>query len=444
MTNAIFKLAHGASGVCAALFMATPSSAGNAPATAEALAIHGQATFVAQSVGSFASPYAGDNSLLPHQTKETLDVTLYAGVRPWQGAEFWINPEIDQGFGLSNTLGAAGFPSAEAYKVGKSAPYLRLQRLFFRQTIGLGGGRQDVLAAANQLGGTQHRNRLVLTLGKFGVADTFDTNLYAHDPRGDFLNWSVVDTGTFDYAADAWGYSYGVAAEWYQGDWTLRTGLFNLSRVPNGEVLERDFSQNQFVGEIEHRHVIAGRPGAIRITAFRNRGLFSRFDEAVALARASGQPVDAALTRRRMSRFGIAFNAEQEVTANLGLFLRAGSSDGAIEPYDFTDIDRSIALGGALKGSGWGRDRDTLGIAAVVNGISDAHKRYLAAGGLGVLIGDRKLPHPGDEQVIEAYYAWHPRPAVALTVDYQRIANPGYNRDRGPAHVFGVRLHAGF
>ncbi|WP_240960167.1 carbohydrate porin [Novosphingobium olei] len=425
--------------VCAA---SVPACAQDTGSDAQTIAVHAQATLVAQGVGGFVSPYAGPNSLTPRQLKETTDVTVYAGVRPWAGAELWVNPEIDQGFGLSNTLGAAGFPSAEAYKVGKSAPYLRLQRLFLRQTIGLGGGDGAISAAANQLAGLQDRNRLVLTVGKFGVGDVFDTNRYAHDPRGDFLNWSVVDTGSFDYAADAWGYSYGVAAEWYQGPWTVRLGLFNLSKVPNGEVLEHDFSQNQLVGEIEHRHSIGGRSGAVRITGFRNRGRFSRFDEALALAERTGRPVDASLTRRRMDRFGIALNAEQELTATLGVFLRAGTTDGAIEPYDFTDIDRTLAVGLSLSGKGWGRSTDTFGLAIADNAISAVHKRYLAAGGIGVLVGDGQLPHPGDEQVIEAYYAWHPRAPLTITADCQRLVNPGYNRDRGPVNVFALRVHA--
>jgi high affinity Mn2+ porin len=405
-------------------------------------AVHAQATLVVQGVGGFDSPYTGPNSLAPHQVKETLDVTLYAGVRPWAGSEIWINPEIDQGFGLSNTLGAAGFPSAEAYKVGKSAPYTRLQRVFFRQSIGLGGEVDPVEGTANQLGGHQSRNRLVLTVGKFSVGDVFDTNRYAHDPRSDFLNWSIVDTGSFDYAADAWGYSYGGAAEWYQGPWALRLGLFNLSQVPNGEELEHDFSQNQLVAELEHRHTIAGRAGAMRVTVFRNHGRFGRFDEALALADATGNPPDTALTRRPMDRQGIAFNAEQEVTEDLGLFMRAGVIDGDIEPYDFTDIDHTFTIGGALKGTSWQRGGDTVGFAAVINGISDEHRRYLAAGGIGLLVGDGKLPHPADEKIVEAYYTWRPVKALALTVDYQLIVDPAYNRDRGPASVFALRLHA--
>jgi high affinity Mn2+ porin len=410
----------------------------------QTLAVHGQATMVTQGVGGFADPYRGTNSLAPDQVRETIDVTLYAGVRPWAGGELWVNPEIDQGFGLSNTLGVAGFPSAEAYKVGKAEPYLRLQRLFFRQTIGLGGESTAVAPAANQLGGQQAANRVVLTLGKFGVGDVFDTNRYAHDPRGDFLNWSAVDTGSFDYAADAWGYSTGAAAEWYQGAWTLRAGLFNLSKVPNGETLERDFRQYQVDLEVEHRHVIGGQPGAIRITAFRNRGQFGRFDDALALAGAQGQPADTALVRQRTTRMGADVNLEQAVTSTLGVFARAGFADGAIEPYDFTDIDRTAQLGAALNGAGWGRSNDRIGLVGIVNGISREHERYLDAGGIGVLVGDGRLPHPGAEAIAEAYYDWQPRKGFDVTVDYQFIANPGYNRDRGPANVFALRLHGGF
>ncbi len=411
------------------------------PAKAENWAIHAQATFVLQATPGFRSPYAGANSLTPHQAKETLDATFYAGVRPWKGAELWANPEVDQGFGLSNTLGVAGFPSAEAYKVGKSDPYVRLQRLFFRQTIDLGGAREAVAGAANQLGGTHSANRIVLTFGKLSVGDIFDTNRYAHDPRADFLNWSIVDSGTFDYAADAWGYSYGVAGEWYQGPWTLRLGAFNLSKIPNGDTLERDFSQYQLDAEIEHRHRIGGRDGAVRLTLFRNRGRFSRYADAIALAAASGQPVDPSLTRRPTTRIGGSLNVEQEVTDTLGLFARAGIADGSIEPYDFTDIDRTVAIGAALGGAGWGRTDDRIGLAAVANAISRAHQRYLDAGGLGVLVGDGSLPHPGKEWIAEAYYDWQPVRGIDVTVDYQLVGNPGYNRDRGPANVFALRLH---
>ena len=151
-------------------------------------------------------------------------------MRLWDGGEAYINPEIDQGFGLSDTLGVAGFPSGEAYKIGKAAPYVRLQRLFFRQSFDLGGEARMSRRPPTNLAGTKTADNLVITAGKISVTDIFDTNDYAHDPRGDFLNWSVIDSGAFDYAADSWAYTYGIAAEWTQDWWTWRNGLFDLSR----------------------------------------------------------------------------------------------------------------------------------------------------------------------------------------------------------------------
>jgi len=422
-----------------------PALAGDTPiGLPDWLAVHGQGTFTLQGTPGFSSPYQGTNSLIPHQRKETIDATLYAGIRPWKGGELWVNPEVDQGFGLSNTLGVAGFPSAEAYKVGKKHPYVRLQRLFFRQTFDLRGDEQKVEGDQNRFAGNQTSNRLVLSVGKFGVGDVFDTNTYAHDPRGDFLNWAIVDAGSFDYAADAWGYSTGAAAEWYQGPWTLRFGAFNLSKVPNGETLEKGFGQFQLDAEIEHRHTIAGRDGAVRVTVFRNRGRFGRFDDALALAAATGTSPDTAFVRRRQTRMGADLNVEQAVTGIVGVFLRAGVANGQIEPYDFTDIDRTVSAGASIDGKGWGRDGDRIGIAAVVNGISREHQRYLDAGGIGVLVGDGKLPHPGAEAIGEVYYDWKPIKAIDVSLDYQVVGNPGYNRDRGPAQVFGIRLHGQF
>lgn len=431
-----------AAGCLAALV--PPAAAQTTDQPTQDWAVHGQASFVVQGVGGFAAPYSGANSLAPHQVRETGDVTAFIGARPWAGAEIWANPEMDQGFGLSDTLGIAGFPSAEAYKVGRANPYFRLQRLFIRQTIGLGGAREAMAPGANQLGGMRDTDRIVITAGKFGVDDVFDTNAYAHDPRGDFLNWSAVSAGTFDYAADAWGYSTGAAVELYRGAWAVRLGAFNLSKVPNGETLERDFSQYQIDAEIEHRHTIDGHPGAVRVTLFRNHGRFSRFDEALALTQATGAAIDPALTRRPMTRLGVHFNLEQELAGDLGLFARAGIADGAIEPYDFTDIDRTAQIGAVLRGARWRRQNDRIGLALIANGISAEHRRFLDAGGIGVLVGDGRLPHAGAERIAELFYAARLTPALEATIDAQHIANPGYNRDRGPVNVLALRLHAAF
>jgi high affinity Mn2+ porin len=174
----------------------------------DSLSLHGQTTFVWQGYPAIRSPYEGINSL-PHggEGRETVDATLNVGVRLWKGAELWVNPEIDQGFGFADTHGAAGFPSGESYKLGADDPYARLQRYFVRQTIDLGGATQKVDADVNVFAGSQTANRLVLWVGKFAVVDVFDTNKYANNPKSDFLNWSLINAGTFDYAGDGWGYS---------------------------------------------------------------------------------------------------------------------------------------------------------------------------------------------------------------------------------------------
>ena len=403
-------------------------------------AFHGQATYLNQYDPPFRAPFSGPNSLTPSIGRETADVTLYAGVRLWQGAEAWINPEIDQGFGLSGTLGLAGFSSGEAYKVGADYPYARLQRAFVRQTINLGGEVQQVDSGINQFAGTQTSDRLVFTVGKIGVVDIFDTNKYAHDPRSDFMNWSVVDTGTFDYAADAWGYTVGAAAEWYQGPWTLRAGLFDLSVAPNTTALDPQFGQFQWVSEIERRYDIWGQPGKLAVTGFLSRGRLGSFEDAIELAAITGGPANIAAVRQYRSREGISMNLEQQLMPNVGLFARVGFSNGDIEPYEFTDIDRTVAAGLSVSGKQWGRDNDTFGIAGVVNGITSAHQAFLNAGGLGILVGDGKLPDPGNEKVFETYYSF-PVFSSKITLDYQLIVNPAYNRDRGPVSVLGFRVH---
>src|SRR5579859_386113 len=406
----------------------------------ERYAVHGQFTYVEQETSDFTSPYRGPNSLSPRKGAETTDATIYAGMSLWRGAEGWINGEIDQGFGLDNTLGVAGFPSAEAYKVGKNQPYLRLPRLFVRQTIDLGAARVPVDAGANQLAGSQATDRLVFTVGKMGVSDIFDTNRYAHDQRADFLNWTAIDAGTFDYAADAWGYTVGAAAEWYQASWALRAGLFDLSNVPNSTQLEPAFHEFQTDFEIEKRLQPGGRPGKLLLTVFDSRGRMGSLDDAVARAEATQTPVDIASVRRYRSRTGASLSVEQEIASGLGFFARVGKAGGNVEVYEFTDVDRTAAAGLALQGVPWHRGDDTLGVAAIVNGISAARQRYLNAGGLGILVGDGRLPRPGPEQIMETYYSLAVFRYARLTLDYQWIGNPAYNRDRGPVSVFAVRV----
>ncbi len=419
-----------------------PGETKSASVTPEAWAWHVQATDILQRVPAFDSAFSGPQSFQAQGVwGNTIDATLYLGVRPWAGAEFWGNLEAYQGYAPSNTLGVAGYVNGDGAKVGRAHPYGRIARLFLRQTIDLGGEADDQEADLNQLAARRTKDRLVITAGKLSVGDIFDTNKYAHDPRADFLNWSLITAGSFDYAADAWGYTYGAAAEWYRGDWTWRAGVFDLSVVPNSAILTSDFHQFQLIGEAERRYDWAGRPGAIRLTGFLSRGDMARYDDATALALATGAPADVAKVRRYAGRPGAHLNLEQAVADGVGVFGRIGWADGRYEAYEYTDIDQTAQAGLSVSGKRWGRAGDTLAAAVVVNRLSRAAERYFGAGGLGILVGDGRLPHPGAESILEADYSLGLAKGMTLSVDEQLIDHPAYNRDRGPANVVSLRLH---
>ena len=408
----------------------------------EAWAIHEQGTNVWLLQPPFRSPYEGPHSLRSGANgRETVDVTLYAGFRPWSGADIWLNPEVDQGFGLSDTFGVAGYVSGEAYKIGKAEPYVLVQRGFLRQTINLGGDTEKLDPGLNQLGGMQTTDRVVFTIGKYSAVDIFDTNKYAHDPRNDFFNWSIIDQGAFDYAANSWGYTYGGSAEWYQDWWTARAGVFDLSQAPNTVALSHGFGQGQFVSELEERHSLWDQPGKLKFLYWLTRGNLGTYFDAIALGAATGQTPSTGDVRSFRTKDGFGLNLEQQLATDFGVFARASVSQGTVEEVDFTDINQSISAGLSLTGSRWGRPDDTVGLAGAANRISHQGKLYFAAGGLGGIIGDGQLPNAGPEQILEAYYSVALFSFAHFTADYQFIKNPAYNRDRGPVSVFGLRLH---
>ncbi|HEY1426042.1 MAG TPA: carbohydrate porin [Caulobacteraceae bacterium] len=405
-------------------------------------AIHLQGTDVFQYKPSMRSPYEGPNSLPGGVTRDnTLDASVILGVRPWKGGQVWFDEDMNQGFAPGNTLGVAGFVNGEGAKVGHASPYYRPQRYFLRQTFELGGGDDKVDPDMMEFGGATTRNRVVVTVGKFSLTDAMDDNAYAHDPKNDFLNWALIDTGAWDYAADAWGFSEGVVVEWYEGDWTLRGGAMKMSTIPNAPELSPHFGEFQWDGELELRQKWLGREGKIKLLGFVSRAQMGRFDDALALAAATGETPNTARVRHFRSRPGISLNIEQPISDDAGVFVRTGASDGRFEPYEYTDIDRTFSAGVSTTGAKWGRKDDTAAIAVVVNGISKVHQAYLAAGGLGILVGDGRLPHPGPESILEAYYSLGVFKGVHVTLDSQTVVNPAYNRDRGPAEVIGLRLH---
>jgi high affinity Mn2+ porin len=405
-----------------------------------------QSTYVWQSKRPFNAAYSGANSLSPLKEKSySFTATASLGLRPWQGGEIYLDPEAAQGVAFSGLTGLGGFTNGELARTSGATITVYRARAFLRQTWGLGGGSELQESDMHQLAGPVDRRRVVLTLGNVAVGDIFDDNAYSHDPRTQFMNWALVTHGAYDYAADARGYTWGAALEYIDDGWALRGGRFLMPKDPNGQSLDRRaFVHYGDQLELERSHVIAGQPGKLRVLAFRNRAVMGRFDDAIAKGQAVAATPDLNAVRgRAQSKLGVGLNVEQTLSSNAGVFARAMWADGKTEAYAYTEIDRSLSGGALLKGSAWGRTEDTLGAAYALNGLSSSHRSYLAAGGLGFFIGDGKLNYR-PEGILEMFYALGVRKDATVTLNWQRIRNPAYNADRGPANFLSVRLHADF
>jgi hypothetical protein len=424
------------------------TTACSAEETPEDWQAKGQATYVWQKSPGFHADYSGPNSLSADRERGyTFTSTAYLGVRPWTGGELYRNIEAGQGDPLSGLTGLGGFSNGEATRVSGTKLKAYRQRLFLRQTWALGEESEFVESAFNQMAGHVAKDRFVLTLGNFSTLDIFDNNAYAKDPRTQFLNWSNMANTAFDYAADARGFGWGFAGEWYQGDWVLRFGRMTGPQEPNGQAMDyRIFKHYGDQIELEHGHEIAGQPGKIRLLAFRNRALLADYRDASAwLESHPGDDPQAILKVRNGERikYGFGINIEQAITDQLGIFLRAMHADGRTETYAFTEADGSLATGLSLKGGAWGRPDDTFGLAWMRNTLSNDRRDYLTRGGISFFIGDGGLNyHP--ESIVETYYSWKVLAGLWLSADYQRIANPAYNADRGPANIGSLRVHAEF
>ena len=403
-----------------------------------------QTTWIVAEHGAFNAPYSGKNSLLPiHEKAYTWSATAFLGFRPFANTELYFNPEMIQSNQFSGLHGLGGFNNNENQKTGKTTPTFYRARLFVRQTFNLGGETIKLESGPNQLAGSVDSNRVVITVGNISTPDIFDNNAYAHDARTQFLNWTFFTHISSDFAADARGYTWGAALEYYVNDWAFRVGQFTQPINSNGLYLEHSLTRHpaqQF--EIEHSHNLMGQPGKVRLYAFRNRARMGKFDEAVTFAQVNGKDApDVADVRRNQTKTGGGLNFEQSLSSEVGVFGRAGFNNGTTETYQFSEVDRSISGGVSVKGALWGRQKDTVGLAAAKNDISSAHRSYLAAGGLGAFVGDGRLPSYRSEKILEIYYNVLLKNHISLAADYQRIANPAYNAERGPVDIYAMRMH---
>lgn len=403
--------------------------------------LRGQATFVLQGHAGFHSPYRDAGSLRPKaQARNTFSSDLLLGRRLWEGAEVIVNASVTRGFGVSNTVGLAAYPSNEAFKRGTEEPYFYVPRIMVRQTIALSGdtvpGDYDALRFSRPL----PRERVTVTVGRMSVWDIFDDNRYAHDARTQFLNWTMVGAGAVDWAADTRGWTNGAAVEWDNGTWGVRAGAFQVARMVNGLSLDTAMTRAwQALFEVDRFFRINDRPGAIRMIYGASRARQSTWTELFA----NGFDTIIRNPNGYRVKHMVALNLEQELTDELGLFARASWNDGRTQTWAFTDMDRSISVGLQMIGQRWNRPGDTIGLASNVGWISAGRQRYLEAGGIGIITGDGRLNYR-PEYALETYYDMRVAPGVNAALNYQFVANPAYNADRGPVHLLALRMRTAF
>ncbi len=401
--------------------------------------IHFQATSIGQHHGSFRSLYEGPNSLPSHpESRVSITATVFLAYRVNSWTILVVNPEDAGGRGFGNVTGIAGFTNGEIPRVYSATPTLYAARAFVQNTWGIGPATEVVEDGPNQVAGSRPLCRFTLITGKFALTDFFDNNRYSHDPRTQFMNWALMYNGAWDYPADVRGYTIGSMQELTMRSWSLRAATALEPTVANGPTLDTRIAKNRGeVVEWEQRYSPKKRAGALRILAYLTREQAGTFRDAPLV---NGVP-DLAPTRRPgTKKYGFGLNLEQAVTPDVGVFGRYGWSDGKTEAWAFTQIDRTVSGGVSIQGRAWRRPHDTVGLAAARNYLSGDQRSFLAAGGLGFIIGDGRLSY-APESIAEAYYAWNVTKQWTLTLDYQRIANPAYNRDRGPVSATSLRVH---
>ena len=407
----------------------------------------GQVNSIFQWHPSFHAQYSGANSFEHASEQADSEVaTLYMGLALSPSLEAVVDVENSGGSGLSQTLGLAGFTDLDAVRNPSLSPAPYLARLWYRKVIALSDDTISVERTPTSMLTTLPVRRLDIHVGKFDMVDFFDLNSVANDSHTQFMNWTVVNNGAYDYAADTRGYTWGGVIDYEDRWWGVRFAEALISKRPNGLTLQKNLqdahSENY---EIEVRpELIEKRDTTVRILAFTNFANMGDYHEAIDLFEDGKTPtpeIDDHPMRTTL-KYGFGLNAEQEFTDYLRGFARAGWNEGEHESFNYTEVNDTVAFGGDLRGTLWDRPEDKFGVAFVGNGISQRHRQYLADGGLGFLLGDGGLSY-GPERIMESYYNF-PIPVHAGffgAIDIQYIDNPGYNRARGPVVVPGMRVH---
>ena len=407
-----------------------------------------QANFIFQAHPGFHAAYSGKNSLSPHYEKATSRLlTLYTGVQLNHSTELLVDIEEAGGAALSTGLGLAGFTNLDIVRnpLLSKAPYLgrgMIHKVFALSHDTVENSR-SYLSLFDQL----PRRRLEIRLGKFSMPDFFDINSVGSDTHFQFVNWTTDNNGAYDYAADTRGYTVGLTVDYEDRNWGFRFAEALMPKVANGpDLVYRPWSAHAENWEYElRRGFIPHKSGTIRLLAYTNYANMGIYRQAVAnyVNGVTPAPEITAHPWHITRKYGFGANLEQSLTPNLTAFARFGWNNGKTESFAYTEVDLTFATGLGASGVAWHRRFDRAGFAIVSNGIAKDHQNYLADGGLGFLLGDGKLTY-GREAILESYYTAHLWRGLYLAPGLQYIVNPGYNRDRGPVVVPGLRAHVEF
>ena len=407
------------------------------PGAWDGISLHAQSTALIEGYPSFSAAYTGTYSLPSRgQTSQTVVSSITLGLRVGRSGALYADPEVDAGHVLNNSLGLAGFPNGELARSDSGTPVWGLPRLYYQQVVDLGGDAVALADGPNQVALTTRAERLVVTIGEFGAYDSFDSNAYAHDPQGQFMNWALMDDPAWDFPDATYGWTDGVSVEWRTPQTVLRWGVFMEPKEAGGLSLDhRIQSTHGQALEWEKPYELGGRSGTLRTLVFWNRARMGVYQQALL------SPSDGLLPSRALrSKAGMSFSWDQAIGSAWGIFARAGANDGRSETWGFTEADQSLSAGVSAGGLPWRRPNDTLAFALAADFLSPSHRRYLAAGGLGMVLGDGALAYR-PEEVAELYYAFQAGQAVTVSPDLQVIENPGYNHARGPVIVWTLRVH---
>jgi len=414
---------------------------------------HYQLTAIKQGHLAFRAAYSGENSLINTSEKALLSVTstLYLGRRLWKGAIIYLDGEIAGGSGISSTKGVAGFPNGETFRIGDPSPTLYIARGFIMQDIALKNSRyENNEPGSNSLAGKRPSSRITISAGKFAISDFYDNNKYAHDPRVQFLNWSLMSNAAWDYPANTRGYTSGIVVEIIKPGWAIRLSGVVVPKMANGPKMDWKINKaHSETLEFEKSWSINQLPGTVRLLGFHSLSQAPTYKHTLTEVKmGDSSSLDVYTGDREWKKYGglkygFGLNAEQDFTNDIGMFFRSSWNDGRTATWSYTEIDRSSSIGVNIKGKQWKRADDNIGIAGVINGISPDHQAFLKAGLYGFIIGDGNLNY-GKEGIFEFYYCAQLANSLWATIDYQFINNPAYNKDRGPVNVFAVRAHIEF